>query len=210
VVKHWLAKEGKSGSIPVGVGSIEQSLLLSLFTDFWLPEDCVVSTIIPIKSMRRKKMTESKYDYLKITDIVRDTIYPPFKGMIYYALEKGSDFQIRFTHVSVPFEGKEGSHKHDFDEVFVFVPCDDDLRAYDAETELYIGEEGEKIIIDKTMAVHIPAGLVHCPIIHTRVGTPFFFVNCPITTKYSAIIGEEKVDYPVDKEIFQGWKSKES
>lgn len=146
-------------------------------------------------------MAESKYEYLKTTKIVRDSIYPPFIGMIFYAL-KDSNFQIRFTHVSVPFEGKEDAHKHDFAEVFVFVPCSDDLRAYDAESEIYIGEEGEKIIINETTAVHIPAGQVHCPIIHKRVGTPFFFVNCPITPQYSAIIGEEKLDYPVDKKFF--------
>jgi len=141
-----------------------------------------------------------KYDYLKTKEITRATIYPPFKNMIFYAL-KDSNFQIRFTHVSVPFEGKEDAHKHDFAEVFVFVPCTEDLKAYDAETELYIGEKGEKMIINETCSVHIPAGLVHCPIIHKRVGMPFFFVNCPITPQYSAIIGGEKVDIPVDKKI---------
>jgi hypothetical protein len=145
-------------------------------------------------------MAKAKYDHLKTTEIIRSTIYPPFLGMIFFAL-KDSNFQIRFTHVSVPFEGKEDAHKHDFDEVFIFVPCSEDLRAYDAETELYVGEEGEKIIINQTTAVHIPAGLVHCPIIHKRVGTPFFFVNCPITAEYSAIIGGEKVEHPVDKDI---------
>ncbi len=49
---------------------------------------------------------------------------------------------------------------------------------------------------------YVPAGLTHCPIQHKRVGTPFFFVNCPITPKYSAIIGGEKVEYPVDKRVF--------
>jgi hypothetical protein len=146
-------------------------------------------------------MAESRYEHLKTTEIIRDTIYPQFKNMIFYALANSS-FQIRFTHVSVPFEGKEDAHKHDFAEVFVFVPCSEDLKAYDAETELYVGEEGEKIIINQTTAVHIPAGLVHCPIIHKRVGTPFFFVNCPITPQYSAIIGGEKLDHPVDKRIF--------
>jgi hypothetical protein len=143
-------------------------------------------------------MSESKYDYLKTTEIVRPTIYPPFLGMIYFALGKGSNFQIRFTHVSVPFQGKEDAHKHDFAEVFIFVPCSEDLRAYDAETELYLGEEGDKIIINQTTAVHIPAGLVHCPIIHKRVGIPFFFVNCPITPEYSAIIDGKKLDIPVN------------
>jgi hypothetical protein len=146
-------------------------------------------------------MAKAKYENLKTTGIVRDTIYPPFLGMIFFAL-KDSNFQIRFTHVSVPFEGKEDAHKHDFAEVFVFVPCSEDLKAYDAETELYLGEKGEKMIIKETCAVHIPAGLMHCPIIHKRVGMPFFFVNCPITPEYSAIIGGEKVDYPVDKKNF--------
>ena len=148
-------------------------------------------------------MAKTEYDYLKTTEIVRDTIYPPFLGMIFFGL-KDSNFQIRFTHISVPFEGKEDAHKHDFAEVFVFVPCSENLRAYDAETELYLGEKGEKMIIKETCAVHIPAGLTHCPIIHKRVGTPFFFVNCPITPEYSAMIGEKKVEYPVDKKFFPG------
>jgi hypothetical protein len=146
-------------------------------------------------------MTKSNYDSLKSTEIVRNTIYPPFKNMIYYALENSS-FQIRFTHVSVPFEGKEQGHKHDFAEVWVFVPCSEDLRDYDAETEIYVGEKGEKITVKETCSVHIPAGLVHCPIIHKRVGKPFFFVNCPITPQYSAVIGGQKIDYPVDQKEF--------
>ena len=145
-------------------------------------------------------MAKAKYDYLKTTEIIRSTIYPPFKNMIFYAL-KNSNYQIRFTHVSVPFEGKEQSHKHDFAEVFVFVPCDEDLNAYDAETWLYLGDKGEKMIIKETCAVHIPAGQVHCPIVHKRVGKPFFFVNSPITPAYSAIIGEKKLQYPVDRKI---------
>ena len=150
-------------------------------------------------------MAKSQYDYLKTPEITRSTIYPPFKNMIFYSL-KDSAFQIRFTHVSVPFEGKEDAHKHDFAEVFLFVPCSEDLKAYDAETWLYLGDKGEKMIIKETCSVHIPAGLVHCPIIHKRVGTPFFFVNCPITPQYSAIIGENKIDYPVDKKILPNWK----
>jgi hypothetical protein len=154
-------------------------------------------------------MPEFKYDYLKTTNITRDTIYPPFLNMIFFAL-KDSNFQIRFTHVSVPFEGKEGAHKHDFSEVFVFVPSTPDLKAYDAETELYLGDEGEKMIINQTCAVHVPAGLTHCPIIHKRVGTPFFFVNCPITPQYSAVVEGKKVDVPVESRYFDKKKWEES
>ena len=143
-------------------------------------------------------MAEGKYDYLKTTDILRDTVYPPFINMLFFELKDAEDFQIRFTHVSVPFDGKEDAHAHDFAQVFLFVPCAEDLKAYDAETDLYLGEEGDKVVINETTALYVPAGMVHCPIIHKRVGAPFFFVNCPITGKYSAIIGGETLDIPVD------------
>lgn len=146
----------------------------------------------------------AKFDELKTTPITRSTIYPPFKNMIFYAL-KDSNFQIRFTHISLPFEGKEQSHAHDFAEVFVFVPCDEDLNNYDAETWLYLGDKGEYMVIKETCAVHIPAGMTHCPIVHKRIGKPFFFVNCPITPQYSAIINGKVMDIPVDKRI---WPSK--
>ena len=144
-------------------------------------------------------MTESKYDYLKTTEITRDTVYPPFINMLFFHLKDApEDFEIRFTHVSVPFEGKEDPHAHDFPQVFLFVPCAEDLKAYDAETHLYLGEDGDKMVIKETCAVDVPSGLVHCPIIHVRVGTPFFFVNSPITPKYSAIIDGETLDVPLD------------
>ena len=130
-------------------------------------------------------MAERKYDHLFTTEIIHETTYPPFKNMILHTLEKKDiNFQIRFTHVSVPFEGLEPPHSHDFDQIMLWVPCTDDLTAYDAETELYLGEEGEKHIINRTTALFLPAGLVHCPIRHTRVGTPFFFVNAPMTPEY--------------------------
>ena len=137
-------------------------------------------------------MGERQYDHLFTPEPLHKSGYPPFKDMLLFVLQKGVDFQIRFTHVSVPFDGLEPPHKHDFDEVFFFVPCSDDLRAYDAETELYLGDPAEKYIINKTTAVHVPAGLLHCPIKHTRVGLPFFFVNCPLTPDYTVEVNGKK------------------
>jgi hypothetical protein len=136
-------------------------------------------------------MANQKYDHLFTPEPLLKSGYPPFKDMLLFILEKGVNFQIRFTHISVPFDGSEPPHKHNFDEVFFFVPCSDDLRAYDAETELYL--EGEKYIINKTSAVHIPAGLLHCPIKHKRVGMPFFFVNCPLTSDFSLLVEGKKI-----------------
>ncbi len=141
-------------------------------------------------------MGQSKYEHLKTNNITRNTIYPPFLNMIFHA-QKDHNFQIRFTHVSVPFDGKEDAHKHEFAQVFLFVPCTPDLNAYDAETELYLGDEKEKMIINQTCSVFIPANFTHCPIIHKRVGTPFFFVNCPLSGEYSAIVDGKKQAIPV-------------
>ncbi len=124
-----------------------------------------------------------KFDHCFTNEIIRETTYPPFKNMLMYLLDnKDINFQIRFTHVSVPFEGIEPPHAHDFDQVMLWVPCTEDLTAYDAETELYL--EGEKYVIDRTTALFLPKGTEHCPIRHTRVGTPFFFVNIPMTPEY--------------------------
>lgn len=134
-------------------------------------------------------MAEGELQHLFTNEIIRETTYPPFKNMLMYLLDnKEINFQIRFTHVSVPFEGIEPPHSHDFDQVMLWVPCTDDLTAYDAETELYL--EGEKYVINRTTALFLPAGTEHCPIRHTRVGTPFFFVNCPMTPEYGMKDGE--------------------
>ncbi len=137
-----------------------------------------------------------KYDYLKTTNITRDTIYPPFLNMIAHT-QKEANLQIRFTHVSVPFDGAEDPHKHDFAQIFLFVPCTPDLNAYDAESHYYLGDEGEYMVIRETCAVYVPAGLTHCPIKHIRVGTPFFYVNIPIGADYSAIVDGKKQAIPV-------------
>ena len=128
-------------------------------------------------------MAKQKYDHLFTTDIHYQNAYPPKKAMMFYGLDdEKNHFQIRFTHISVPFEGLEPAHKHDFDEVFVFVPCSDDLTDFDGECHLYL--EGEKYIINKPTVVHVPAGLMHCPIKHVRVGLPYFFVNCVMAGEY--------------------------
>jgi hypothetical protein len=127
-----------------------------------------------------------KYDHLFTWDVHYQSTYPPQKAMMFYGLDdEKNHFQIRFTHISQPFEGIEPAHKHDFDEVFCFVPCSDDLTDFDGECELYLGDEGEKYIINEPCVVHIPAGLMHCPIRHTRIGLPYFFVNCVMSGEYS-------------------------
>jgi hypothetical protein len=132
-----------------------------------------------------------KYDYLFNTDLFYQNTYPPKKAMMYYGLEK-YPFNIRFTPITVPFDGLEPAHKHDFDEVFVFVPWSDDLTSFDGECHLWL--DGEKYVINKPTVVHVPAGLVHAPIKHVRVGLPYFFVNCVMSGGYTVEAGGKKID----------------
>ena len=127
-----------------------------------------------------------QYDHLFTWDVHYANSYPPQKCMMFYGLDdEKNHFQIRFTHVSVPFDGFEPPHKHDFDEVFCFVPCSDELTDFDGECQLTLGDPGEVYVIDRPCMVHIPAGLMHCPIKHVRVKLPYFFVNCVLTGEYS-------------------------
>ena len=129
-------------------------------------------------------MAKKKYDYLFDTDFFYQNAYPPKKAMMYYGLDDAKHhFNIRFTPITLPFDGFEPAHKHDFDEVFIFVPWSDDLTSFDGECWLYI--EDEKYIINKPTVVHMPAGIMHCPIQHKRVGLPYFFVNCVMSGGYT-------------------------
>ena len=53
-------------------------------------------------------MAEKKYDQLFTWDIHYQSSYPPKKAMMFYGLDDDKNhFQIRFTHISQPFEGFE-------------------------------------------------------------------------------------------------------
>ena len=52
-----------------------------------------------------------------------------------------------------------------------------DMNDFDAEVELYMGEEGEKYIITVPTIVYVPARMIHCPLNFTRINKPVFFFH---------------------------------
>ena len=79
----------------------------------------------------------------------------------------------------------DGPHTHPFDEVWIFLGGDQSNAAdFDAEVEVYLGEEGEKYIIKEPTILEIPRGLMHCPLIFKTINKPIVFVNLPLTVKY--------------------------
>lgn len=97
----------------------------------------------------------------------------------------GGSFSIDCTqkskaHVMIP-----KPHHHAFDQYLCFFGSNPDkLKEFDAEIELCLGEEQEKHIINSPTVVHVPAGLIHGPIVFTKVNKPVLFVDIAMTNKY--------------------------
>ena len=97
----------------------------------------------------------------------------------------GPDFGIGWHPITRPFKMVEESHRHDYAQILAFLPGDiTSLGELDAEIEFYL--DGEKHIINKTTVVHIPGGMVHCPLYINRVGKPFLFNNMYFIDVYKA------------------------
>ena len=79
-------------------------------------------------------------------------------------------------------------HCHPFHEFFCFIGGNlENIREFDAEIEVYMGEEGEKNIVNSTSIVHIPPGVFHGPINFKRVDKPIIVSFIALTGVYSSI-----------------------
>ncbi|MEM2320399.1 MAG: hypothetical protein QXS79_00720 [Candidatus Bathyarchaeia archaeon] len=70
---------------------------------------------------------------------------------------------------------------HTADEIFLFIGTDpENPLDLGGEVEFWLGcgEDAEKYIITKPTCIHIPAGLVHAPIVFRNVRRPFIEVIC--------------------------------
>ncbi len=130
-------------------------------------------------------MAESKYGrYFFEKPIVEGKFAPRlifFSGK--YVGEK--DFSLLWNCVAEPFLMVEEPHSHDFDQFLHFYGANSlNIADFDAEVELSVGEEGEKHIINEPTVVHIPKGLIHCPLYFKVVNKPVVFMNVALTPQY--------------------------
>ena len=76
-------------------------------------------------------------------------------------------------------------HAHDFDQFLHFYGADSqNIKDFDAEVEISLGEEGEKHIITEPTVLHIPKDTIHCPINFKVVKKPLIFMNVALTPYY--------------------------
>jgi hypothetical protein len=90
----------------------------------------------------------------------------------------GGRLTINWYAVKEPFVMYESPHSNDYDEYEFFLGGDSmNVREFDAEVDLRLGEEAEKHTIDSTSMVHIRKGLIRHQIEFRRVDKPIMFIN---------------------------------
>ncbi len=139
-------------------------------------------------------MFEGKYSKYIIEDVCKsgaDAGHPeltaPRIGLGRHFKEVEIDYGFGWSTIDTPFTMVKQPHVHDFDQFLVFAGGDplhmDDFRG--AVAELYLGDEMEKYVITKPVVVYIKSGLVHCPLIFTKIEKPIMFQEIVLSAKYS-------------------------
>jgi hypothetical protein len=102
------------------------------------------------------------------------------------------------------FDMRKGmSHGHDFDELFLFIPCDPhDTLNLGGEVDTYLGKgkDAERFTLTKSSSVWVPANLHHNPQYYKRVDRPYLMVVIATTKDY---FGEGKMDIAPIPPIFE-------
>ena len=93
----------------------------------------------------------------------------------------GGDTTIEFGSIVYPGKiGKEpyGAHSHDYNQVLYFMGGDcNEMGELNAEIELCMGPEKEKLLINSTTAAYIPKGFAHFPATVTRMNKRFYYME---------------------------------
>ncbi len=113
---------------------------------------------------------------------------PPVPSLSFSAADYGADAGWIIVPVLEPRMFMDKPHKHDFHQFFCFLGSDPKhIDELDAEIEVYLGEEGEKHVINTATVLHIPPGLIHCPMEYKRVGKPVMHFDIYFAAKYERI-----------------------
>jgi len=137
-------------------------------------------------------MTESKYAKY----ILKEPIVPPGMGhhpeitapVFQCVGEKefnGAPFSINFDYITEPFMMISKAHAHDYDQFLFFIGGNPvNMADFNAEVELWLGEEQELHTITTASVVYVPKGLIHGPLIYRKIDKPIIFVDAFLAAGY--------------------------
>jgi hypothetical protein len=99
-------------------------------------------------------------------------------------LDVNCNFAISCVHQ--PYVMPDLPHSHPFGEYLYFIGSDpDNPEELGAVVEIGIGEEWEKLTLDKTSVLYFPPGLQHAPVYVKKVDRPFFFGHVMQSSSYT-------------------------
>ena len=130
-------------------------------------------------------MAEDKYGKYFFKKPIEDGKFAP--RLIFYSKNYvgEKDFSLIWNCITEPYFMAKEPHSHDFDQFLHFYGANSqNITDFDAEVELSLGDEGEKHIITQATVVHIPKGLIHCPLNFKVVHKPVIFMNVALTPQY--------------------------
>jgi len=100
----------------------------------------------------------------------------------------GFPADLQLMYITEPFTMVGRPHWHDSDEIlFILGGNPANFFEFDAEVEVYLGEEQEKHVIENTSIVYVPKGMPHGPIIIKRVGKPFLWGHILFASTYTSV-----------------------
>ncbi len=104
---------------------------------------------------------------------------------------EGAEFSMRLHYLAEPYLMIKEPHSHDFDQFYLIIGADlANAPDFQAEVELYLGEEQELHLITAPTAVHIPKGMVHGPLNFKRIDRPIMLIDSLLSAEYT-IVGKE-------------------
>ena len=113
---------------------------------------------------------------------------PKINTLAFSAHQYGADLGWFVVPVLEPRVMEEKPHRHDFHQFFCFMGSNpENLNDFDAEIEVYLGDEGEKHVITSPTVLHISPGLMHCPMIYKKVNMPVLHIDIVFAPEYQRI-----------------------
>jgi hypothetical protein len=103
------------------------------------------------------------------------------------------NFSLDSMYIVAPQVINDKNHKHDFAQYLCFFSANpNDVKDFDAEIELALGEEQEKQVITSPTVAYIAAGLYHGPLTVKKLNKPFLFIDVAMTNRYTRVVGTGK------------------
>ena len=122
--------------------------------------------------------------------IISKDLVPAANTIVEYGFISG-DLTMGQAQSAKDFE----SHKHDYEEVFLFLGTNPkDTTELGAEIEFWMGEgkERDKVVLTTSSAVYVPGGLVHFPLTYRNVKRPVMQVTIMPSAEKRAIQAVKK------------------